>query len=123
MLLDSCPGCYAGIMQDGIVTDFDRCMGAKIFCPELVRVPAQQVMSEAIAVHDEYLVCVVPCGGATVGVQLFDLLGRKIIILQPHWYSEGRITIRLPREQLSSGVYFCEVAIGTARRFLAVYVP
>ncbi|RJP78812.1 MAG: T9SS C-terminal target domain-containing protein [Candidatus Zixiibacteriota bacterium] len=47
-----------------------------------------------------------------VRVSLFDLLGRKVAVLEDGWKEAGEYTVTLPRLSLSSGVYLVRMQAG-----------
>lgn len=126
---DSCRCCYAGVMNgkglskyDSPFTDDDRCMFAKLYCPELTGIEQEYQQPIAVYAGLRTLHLPIPPYGAFVSVQLYDLQGRQIFYQPPVWYYQG-VEIELPDGFIVPGVYFCVVTIGDKRIRRLILLP
>jgi hypothetical protein len=88
----------------------DRCIFAKLYCPEVVGV--REVRRQEAAPQPFNFVCVpVPEGGARIGVRVYNLYGTLVLQLPEEYHPGGQWCRELPTEQLATGVYLCVVSV------------
>ncbi len=112
---DVCDSSYTGVMlsqtyrSEGFTED-DRCIFAKLYCPDLVGV--QEARRQEAVRERLNSVCVpVPEGGARIGVRVYNLYGALVLQLPEQYHSGGQWCQELPTERLATGVYLCVVSV------------
>jgi hypothetical protein len=110
-----CDSSYKGVMlgqtyrSEGFLEQ-DRCIFAKLYCPEVVGV--REVRRQEAAPQPFNFVCVpVPEGGARIGVRVYNLYGALVLQLPEEYHPGGQWCRELPTEQLATGVYLCVVSV------------
>ncbi|GBD06032.1 hypothetical protein HRbin20_01633 [bacterium HR20] len=117
---ERCRCCYEGIMNGRGFTEHDRCMFAKLYCPELASVRIDQTAPREA--EGQRLQLKIPSGGALIRLQIYDLRGRLLEEIPAQWYSGGDATIEVPTHGVS-GVYFCVVEVNGERCLRTIIVP
>ncbi len=121
-----CDTTYRGVMMAEVYrssgfTEDDRCIFAKLYCPELVGV--QEAARQETTSGGSILCIQVPEGGARVKVDIYSLYGTLVLQLPERYHAGGQLCEELPAEKLATGVYACVVSVGNKLyRQLAIIV-